>query len=143
MSFTPYLHFNGDCAEAMNFYARAVGGEVVDLFHFSDMLPEEGASLSEADRQKVMHARLIHAGGQLMGSDVVAGFCGDEGYQKPQGIWVTITAANVTEGERIFNVLAEGAQVRMPFGPTSFSRGFGQLTDRFGIPWMVDVAEEA
>ncbi|MDO4682689.1 MAG: VOC family protein [Lautropia sp.] len=141
MSFTPYLYFNGDCAEAMSVYARVLGGEVVDLYRFADMPPEEGAPpLSDADRQKVMHARLVHGGGQLMASDVVAGLCGGEGYQKPQGIWVAITAENATEGERIFSALAEGGTVQMPFGPTFFSQGFGQLTDRFGIPWMVDVA---
>lgn len=144
MRFTPYLHFNGDCAEAMNFYARVLGGQVVDLYRYADMPPEEGAPpLSEADQQKVMHARLVHGGGQLMASDVVAGFCGEEaGYQKPQGIWIAFTAADAVEGERIFNALAEGGTVTMPFGPTFFSQGFGQLTDRFGIPWMVDVAAE-
>lgn len=141
MSFTPYLTFDGHCAEAMNFYAQAVGGELVDLCRYADMPPEEGGpALSEADRQKLMHVCLVHGGGKLMASDVLAGFCGEEGYQKPQGFSVAFTVKTVAEGERIFNALAEGGTVSMPFGPTFFSPGFGQLTDRFGISWMVDVA---
>ncbi|MDO5103567.1 MAG: VOC family protein [Lautropia sp.] len=141
MSFTPYLIFDGHCAEAMNFYAQALGGELVDLYRFADMPPEEGtAALSEADQQKVMHVCLVHGGGQLMASDVLAGFCGEEGYQKPQGFSVAFTAKTVAEGERVFTALAEGGTVHMPYGPSFFSEGFGQLTDRFGINWMVDVA---
>jgi len=51
---------------------------------------------------------------------------------------VCYTAPDVTEGQRVFDALGEGGEVPMPFGPTFFSKGFGVLTDRFGVPWMVD-----
>ncbi|MCP2041298.1 PhnB protein [Neisseria sp. HSC-16F19] len=141
--FTPYLNFNGDCAEAFAFYARVLGGEVTDSYRFADMPPmeTEGAPpLSDADQQKVMHARLVVRGHELMGADMLPGFCADgTGYRQPQGMSVSITADSVAEGERIFNALAEGGTVGMPFAPTFFSQGFGLLTDRFGIPWMIDV----
>ena len=117
---------------------------MTDSYLFADMPPEEAEGappLSDEDQQKVMHARLVVRGHELMGSDMLPGFCADgAGYRKPQGMTVSITADSVAEGGRIFNALAEGGTVDMPFAPTFFSQGFCLLTDRFGIPWMVDVA---
>lgn len=141
MSFTPYLSFNGDCAEALDGYAQVLGGGVTDMYRFAEMPPMEGMPpLSDADGQKVMHARLVVRGQERMASDTLPGFCADgQAYQWPQGFSLAIGAESVAESERIFNALAEGGQVTMPFAPTFFSQGFGQLTDRFGIPWMIDV----
>ena len=46
-----------------------------------------------------------------------------------------------TRAKRIFDALAEGGTVRMPFSPTFFSAGFGMLIDRFGAPWMINAGE--
>jgi PhnB protein len=42
------------------------------------------------------------------------------------------------EGQRIFNALAEGGQVFMPYQKTFWAEGFGMLVDRFGMTWMVN-----
>jgi PhnB protein len=51
---------------------------------------------------------------------------------------VSVAVAQVEEAERIFNALAEGGSVQMPFQETFWAKGFGMLTDRFAIPWMVN-----
>lgn len=44
----------------------------------------------------------------------------------------------MAEGRRVFDALSEGGKVGMAFGETFWSPGYGNLTDRFGIPWMVN-----
>jgi PhnB protein len=51
---------------------------------------------------------------------------------------VSLHLKDIVEGERIFNTLAEGGTVQMPFEKTFWSPGFGMCIDRFGIPWMVN-----
>ena len=69
----------------------------------------------------------------LMGADSPPGR-----YEKPKGITVSVHLKDLAECERIFNSLAEGGTVTMPFGKTFWSAGFGMCVDRFGIPWMVN-----
>ena len=58
------------------------------------------------------------------------------------GSSVAYTAKDTTEARRVFDALAEGGQVTGEFGPTFWSQGFGMVTDRFGVPWMVDTFGE-
>ena len=132
MQFTPYLNFNGRCAEAFEFYAKTLGGKVTFLQTFGDSPAKEYVP---ADwHGKVMHATLEVAGQTLMGSDPPS-----DRFQKPQGLYVSISLDSVDEGRRIFNTLAEGGTVEMPFQETFWSPGFAVMTDRFGTPWMVNV----
>ncbi len=59
-------------------------------------------------------------------------------YHQPQGFSVALQVEDPADAERRFNALAEGGTVRMPFGKTFFSNGFGMCVDKFGIPWMVN-----
>jgi PhnB protein len=67
--------------------------------------------------------------------------CGG-GYRKPEGMWVSIGIDDTAEGQRVFDALAQGGAVTMPYGKTFWSAGFGMVTDRFGTPWMVNVAAQ-
>ena len=58
-------------------------------------------------------------------------------YPGMSGFSVTLSAPTTEEAKALFDKLADGAQVNMPFGKTFFSDGFGMLVDRFGTPWMV------
>jgi PhnB protein len=60
-------------------------------------------------------------------------------YSKPQGFSVNIGLTDIKEAERIFTALSENANITMPLGETFWAYRFGMLTDRFGIPWMVNV----
>lgn len=72
---------------------------------------------------------------------LLTGICG--GYQPPQGLWVSIHAADVAEGRRLFDALAQGGQTTMPFEATFWSPGFGMVKDRYGTPWMMNVATQS
>ncbi|VCU71092.1 hypothetical protein PIGHUM_03172 [Pigmentiphaga humi] len=150
MQFVPYLNFDGDCAEAMAFYAELFGGRVVHQSTFGEIPPGSGMPpLPEAAKNRLMHAQLQVGQQTIMASDTLpatpeqpAEACAG-GYLKPQGMWVSICVDSAAEGQRVFDGLARGGQVAMPFQATFWSSGFGMVTDRFGTPWMVNVAVQA
>ena len=129
MQVQPYLHFNGCCEEAIEFYRRVLGAEVSFLTRFKDS--PEPARAPPGSENKVMHATFHIGGATVMASD-----CGPP---KLEGFSMSITVAGEDQAQRLFAGLSEGGQVRMPLTKTFFSPGFGMLTDRFGVPWMIHV----
>ena len=130
MQINAYLLFNGQCEEAFKFYEKALGGKIDAMMPHAGTPAEQGVSAEWLD--KILHARMTVAGNVLMASDAPPGR-----YQKPAGFSVSIGLKEAKEGEKIFNALAEGGTVHMPFQKTFWADGFGMLTDRFGIPWML------
>jgi PhnB protein len=132
MQFNSYLLFNGDCEEALTTYAKIFGGKI------EAMLTHEGTPAScqvpPEWQKKILHGRINIGSAVLMASDAPPGR-----YSKPQGFSVNIGLTDIKEAERIFSALSESAAVTMPLGETFWAHRFGMLTDRFGIPWMVNV----
>jgi len=127
MSFIPYLHFDGTCAEALEFYAGALGAEPPMLMRYSEA---PGGELPPSDR--IMHGEIRLNGAALMASDV------PEGMGKPQaGVSVMHVVPDVAAGARIFAALSDGATILDAYGPTFFAKGYGMLKDRFGTHWII------
>lgn len=131
MGFTPYLFFSGDCAQAFARYHEVFGGELNVMTNAQ--APSDKDRMPGAAPDSILHASLALPTGSLWGSDDPSGDGGPK-----TGVAVTFTAPDVDEARRVFDALAEGGEVMMPFGPTFYSPGFGGLTDRFGVQWMVD-----
>lgn len=136
MEINPYLGFNGNCGEAFDCYRRVLGGTITGRHTFGDMPPgEEGAGQVPPEWQdKIMHISLQVGNVTLMGSDAPPGM-----HAQPQGFHISIHPTDPAEGERIFNALAEGGEITMPYQETFWAQRFGMLVDRFGTPWMVNV----
>jgi PhnB protein len=135
MSLNAYLYFDGRCAEALAFYARVLGGEIEFSQTYGDSPGAEHAGPGWQD--KVMHARL------RVGDDVVmASDSPPQWQEKPQGFAVSLVLRDLDETRRAFDALAEGGTVKMPFEPTFWAKGFGMLTDRFGVPWMINCQDD-
>jgi len=127
-----YLTFNGNAAEALAFYAKALDGKVTFSMTFGES--PMGGETPAAYKNKIMHATLEARGHQLMASDAPPEWK-FEGYK---GFSLSVQANNVDEGKKLFDALAAGGQVTMPYGPQFWAVGFGMLTDKFGVPWMVN-----
>ncbi len=125
-----YLFFNGNCAEAMRFYERTLGGTLKMLQ--SKEAPDGGAMYAGGG-DLIMHSRLDAPGAVLMASDWLA----PDPYPGMSGFSVALYVPDAKEAKRLFDALVDGGQVSMPFQKTFFSEGFGMLVDRFGTPWMV------
>lgn len=133
----PYLFFGGRCEEALEFYRSALGAEIEMLMRFSES-PEPPPSdmLAEGFEKKIMHASMLVAGNRIMASDG----CGTQvpGFN---GFSLAIDLPTEAEVDRVFAALADGGKVQMPLGRTFWSARFGMVEDRFGIGWMVGIAE--
>lgn len=132
MSVSPYVFFSGTCAAAFQRYQEVFGGEA-QIMTMADAPP--GSGMPGVDPHFVMHASLPIGDGLLMGSDDPTGDGGPM-----TGIAVTYTAPDAQVARTVFDALADGGVVTMPFEATFWSRGFGTCTDRFGVPWMIDTA---
>lgn len=132
----PYLNFNGQCAQAFEFYKSVLGGEFTQpgIMRMKDAPPNEEYPLDPKDADLVMHVALPVGNNILMGSD-----CPPSWGSVEQGTAsnISLTTADEAETKRIFDGLAAGGKVAMPLGPTFWSPLFGMLTDKFGIQWMV------
>ena len=135
MHIESYLFFNGRCEEAIEFYQRALGAEVVMMMRNKEA-PEKPppGMLPPGSDDKVMHATLRIGSSNLMLSD---GRC--DGKPVFNGFSLSLGAANAAEAERLFTALSEGGTVQMPLGKTFWSPSFGMVADRFGVGWMVSV----
>ena len=129
---TPYLFFNGNCAEAIETYAAILGGTIKDEMKASDMPGDQ--KVPDAKKDWLVHCELQFEGGSLMAGDDVFEPAGHMA-----GCGLAISLPTFEAAETAFNQLAEGGTVSMPFGPTFFAAGFGRLIDRFGVCWMVNV----
>jgi PhnB protein len=133
---TAYLFFDGNCAEAMRFYQRALGGKL-DLMTHADSPIAAQTPPGSADR--IMHARLANDGLVLMASDSMVG----QPYGGMKGFSVSVIYPTAAEARKVFDALAQGGRVTMPMDKTFWSEAFGMVTDRFGTPWMVNGAMQA
>ena len=134
----PYLFFNGRCEEAVEFYRRALGAEVLMLMRFKDSPePPPPGRIPPDSENKIMHASLRVGDTTILASD---GGC--NGDQKFEGFSLSLTVPDADAAERVFAGLANGGRVAMPLTKTFFSPSFGMVEDRFGVTWMVYVAQQ-
>lgn len=132
MLIQPYLFFDGRCEEALDFYGRAIGAQVLNLKRYKDN-PEPGsAGPNPPDGNKIMHASMRIGDSTVMASD---GMC--SGQTDFRGFSLTLETADDAEASRRFKALAEGGEITLPLARTFFASSFGMLRDRFGVNWMV------
>lgn len=131
MEVNPYIMFGGNCEEALKFYEQAVGAKLDAVMKVAGSPAAEHMPPDWGD--KVLHARFSIDGNVLMASDAPPGQ-----FSQPQGFSLSLALKDTEKGQELFNKLAEGGTVQMPFGPTFWAKGFGMCVDRFGIPWMVN-----
>ncbi len=130
---TAYLSFDGNCAEAMRFYARVLDARVETLMTYAQA-PGMAEHCTPRDLDRVMHAYLVHPDFAIMAGDATDGMP----YQKLQGISMTLGYATVDKARHVFEALSEGGQVTMPMSEAFWAEAFGAVTDRFGVPWLVN-----
>lgn len=122
-----YLIFDGNCGEAMQFYARCLGGELqISKFSDAPMPIPEGA------KDRIMHARLSKGPALLMASDNMPGMP----FQQGNNFSVTVNCETVQEIDQFFAAMGDQGKVTMPLQETFWASRFGMLTDKFGINWM-------
>ena len=129
-SIVAYLHFNGNCREAMSFYQACLGGDLalqtVGESPMASQTPPES-------HQDVMHSMLSSGGIALMASDMGKG-------QFVHGNSISLMISYDTEEEinRCFARLSEGGTVQYPLAVQFWGSIYGELTDKFGLTWTMN-----
>ncbi|HXH21360.1 MAG TPA: VOC family protein [Dehalococcoidia bacterium] len=136
----PYLNFPGNAEEAFNFYKSVFGGEFSALVRFKDM-PMEGASVSPADENKILHIGLPIGDNVLMASDAPEGMGPKVNFGNHA--YISVHPDSRAEADRIFNALSAGGEIEMPIGDQAWGDYYGSFKDRFGVQWMVNYSPAA
>jgi PhnB protein len=127
----PYLNFNGDARQALEFYHSVFGGELT-LNTFASF----GVPGPDADR--IMHGQVdTGAGYTIMAADVTS----DMDYHAPAGFSVSISGDDAEALHGYWDKLSAAATITMPLAKQSWGDEFGMCTDQFGVPWMVNISE--
>jgi PhnB protein len=127
----PYIGFDGNARQAMEFYRDVFGGELA-----LNTFGESGAA-APGDEDKIMHAMLETSSGfTLMGSDAPSGMPRDEGSR----IQISLSGDDATLRD-YFQKLSQGGSVTMPLEKQMWGDEFGMLVDPFGVQWMVNVSQ--
>ena len=136
----PYLLFQGTCEEAFNFYKSVFGGEFTFMGRFGDMPPQEGKTVSDEQKNKIMHVSLpVSRDGVLMGSDT-----GDSPMPNVVGtnISLSITVDSQETADNYFSSLSAGGKTGMPMAKMFWGDYFGMCTDKYGVNWMISYNDQ-
>jgi PhnB protein len=134
MQVQSYLFFDGRCDEALEFYKKAIGAKVNMLMRFKDA-PDQ-SMISPGSKDKVMHAQFEVGDTKVLASDGR-----NTGAPKFDGFALAISANSEADADKMFAALVEGGQVVLAMHKTFFSPRFGMLADKFGVHWMILVAQ--
>lgn len=132
----PYLTFDGNCEEAINFYAAVFNTKIEMMQRFSDMPADGGLSVTEEQMNQIMHASIsLGENFRLMASDT-----GGNPGEVVQGnnFSISVDPGSMEETDHIFGQLSQGGTVTMPLDKTFWDSYFGMCVDKFGISWMVN-----
>ena len=125
------LYFDGQCEAAFRFYERCLGGTITMLLTWGDSPMANDAPPEWS--AKILHASLRVGNVVIGGADTVP-----EHYDRPRGFAVMLGLSDPIEAERLFYALAEGGTVTLPLQETFWAVRYGWVTDRFGVPWMIN-----
>lgn len=128
MKLNPYLCFAGKAEEALNFYVKALGGQVQMVSRYGDgPMPCE-----PMDKDKIMHARFEFDGNMVMLSDTTK----PEDVQPSSQINLSVDVPSKEKLDEVFGKMSEGATITMAPSETFWGAYFGMLQDKFGVSWM-------
>lgn len=130
---TAYLGFDGNCAEAMRFYEKALDAKIEVMMSGADS--PMAAQIPKESAHRILHARLALKDGGLL----YAGDCpGHIPYEGIKGVSMTLNYNTTAEAEKAFSALSAGGKVTMPMQPAFWAKTWGMLVDKFGTPWIVN-----
>jgi PhnB protein len=128
----PYIGFNGNAREAMEFYRSVFGGKL-ELHTFE----EYNASDDPVDNDKIMHAMLeTDSGIAIMGADTPQSMK----YVSESNISISLSGDNEDELQDYFDKLSRDGTVTMPLMKAEWGDSFGMCNDKYGVTWLVNIA---
>lgn len=144
---TTHLNFRGTARQALDFYAAVFGGDVTAAT-YADL----GAPAGTPGSDKIVFGQVVAANGfrvmayDVPGHDDADGSAVSGSTRRENGATITsrtffqsLRGDSLDEVTGYWNSLADGAEIIEPLADSAWSAGFGMLTDRFGVTWVIDV----
>jgi PhnB protein len=135
MALSVYLNFDGNCREAVEFYADVFNTEMQEIMTFDQMPPDENVPVPEEIKDKILHTHLDIQGTMVMFSDLMPGM--GPPLNMGNNVSLTVVSSDMAELQRLYDRLKEGGSVEMELQETFWSKAYASVTDRFGIPWQL------
>ena len=138
MKITPYMYFNGNCAEAIALYEKAFNVKA-QIMRYKDAPPSEGYQPPAGTENLVMHACLTNR------EDYTVYLCDvppSEPHNFGDGMYISIELDSMDKVKSAFDVLKESGKVTMELQETFWNKYFGSLEDKFGVNWMISIEGE-
>ncbi|GHU95203.1 VOC family protein [Clostridia bacterium] len=133
---TPYLVFNGECKDALDFYRVVFKSDEPKVLPYGDYMPEGSKTPPELLRTWVMHAEMMICGTNVWFADEAIPVV------KGDSIKLSATVSSGKEATAVFDALCVGGEVTLPPTETFYSVFHAAVTDKFDVNWNV-VADEA
>lgn len=131
----PYLNFDGNARQAMEFYQGVFGGEL-ELNTYAEFAPP-GEADGAPEGDKIMHGMLESPSGfTVMGADNPPG----TPFTPAGNITVSLSGDDVDELRGYWAKLTEGGEISVPLEKQMWGDEFGMAVDKFGIAWMVNIS---
>lgn len=137
MPVQPYVNFDGNCREAVTFYARVFETHPPEFMTFGEMPMDPDYAVSEDSKGLILHTSLDIAGSTVMFSDTFPGMPLDKG----NNISLTVMTTDRDAIHRWFDGLKEGGVVEQEIRETFWSKAYGALKDKYGVYWMLSLEE--
>ena len=128
-----FINFDGNCREAVGFYAKVFKTTVNNLMTYADAPPDPNYTLPEEDKDKIMYAGVLIGGITVMFMDMPSG----EPLAVGNNITPTISTDNKDEVMRLFNELKEDGEVYMKPQQAFFSELYCMVRDKYGVIWQI------
>ena len=143
MPLSPYISFDGHCADAIAYYHKTLGAELLYKITFGEMPPpEQGSEDGCPSGMQFPDTSIAHANVRIAGSDIMMSDAVASGNASYSGFTLVLDTQDVAEGKRWFDNLAAQGQIEMDWQETFWAHGFGKVTDQYGVPWMINVVKQ-
>ncbi len=138
MSVDLFVNFNGNCREAVSFYAEVFGKDMPEFMTFGDAPQDPEYPLDDQTKGLVMYTALSIHGTNIMFSDIPP----EMPFIAGNNISIAIVSKDTEETKTLFHKMKEGATIIMDLQETFWSKCYGYLTDKFGISWQFSLSSE-
>ena len=132
MSINIFVNFNGNCREAVEFYAEVFNTEKPKFMTFKNSPPDPNFTLPEEAKDLIMFTSLKINDSDIMFSDTFPGMPFTAG----NNINITVVDTDIENVKSYFNKMKVGGTIEMDLQETFWSKCYGSVVDKFGVPWQ-------
>lgn len=131
MEIKPYLSFNGNAEEALNFYAAAFNGTAGEVCRYGEYTEVESP---DDYKNKIVHSDLYFNGCTISLADAIPGTKSDFG---SMGHAITVFCDSEQQLKEIYEKLSVSGQIKHELRQTGYAKLYAEVVDKYGVLWAL------